>query len=275
MGAQIPPMEPPSQGLRRVGARRRFATLRAIGALMLREMATSYGRTPGGYFWAVAEPAAGIALLTVIFSLSGMSPPIGTSFPIFYATGIVPFLYYMDLSAKLAQSLNFSRPLLVYPSVTFFDALAGRILTNVISGLLVAYIVFFGVLLSGDTRTDPQFGPIMLALSMATMLAVGIGTMNCFLIMRFPVWEKLWSIVNKPLFIISCVFFIFDVVPAHIQRVLWYNPLIHVIGQMRHGFYPSYTADYVSLTYVFGLSLSLFVAGLALLLRYHRDLLNQ
>ncbi|MEL6475009.1 MAG: sugar ABC transporter permease, partial [Pseudomonadota bacterium] len=33
--------------------RRRFASLRSIIALMLREMATSYGRSPGGYLWAV------------------------------------------------------------------------------------------------------------------------------------------------------------------------------------------------------------------------------
>ena len=35
---------------------RRFASFRAIGALILREMATSYGRSPGGYIWAILEP---------------------------------------------------------------------------------------------------------------------------------------------------------------------------------------------------------------------------
>ncbi|MEO0656736.1 MAG: sugar ABC transporter permease, partial [Pseudomonadota bacterium] len=74
--------------------RRRFASLRSIIALMLREMATSYGRSPGGYLWAVLEPAAGIAILTLIFSFAFIGPPIGTSFPMFYATGMVPFLAY-------------------------------------------------------------------------------------------------------------------------------------------------------------------------------------
>ena len=63
--------------------RRRFASLRAIGALILREMSTSNGRSPGGYLWAVLEPAGGIALLSLVFAAAFRNPPIGISFPMF------------------------------------------------------------------------------------------------------------------------------------------------------------------------------------------------
>lgn len=260
--------------MRVVGAHRRFATLRTIGALILREMQTTYGRTPGGYLWAILEPVGGTALLTLIFSISFRTPPIGTNFALFYATGVVPFMYYNDIAQKVSQSLSYSRPLLVYPAVTFVDALLARLLTNMLSGLLVAYIVFLGLELFFDTRTAPHLGHIGLSMAMATAFGMGVGTMNCYLFTAFPVWSKVWLILNRPLFIISCVFFIFDSVPKPYQDWLWYNPLVHVIGQMRHGFYPSYRADYVDPLYVFGVSLVLFTVGLALLLRYHRDLLS-
>ena len=93
-------------------------TGRAVMALILREMATSYGRSPGGYAWAVLEPLAGIAPLTVVLSVAFHAPPLGSSFALFYATGLVPFLFYNEISTKVAQSINFSRPLLAYPSVT-------------------------------------------------------------------------------------------------------------------------------------------------------------
>ena len=32
------------------------SSLRAVAALVLREMSTRYGRTPGGYLWAILEP---------------------------------------------------------------------------------------------------------------------------------------------------------------------------------------------------------------------------
>jgi capsular polysaccharide transport system permease protein len=56
--------------------------------------------------------------------------------------------------------------------------------------------------------------------------------------------------------------------------LLWFNPLVHVVGQMRRGFYPTYEGAYVSPGYVLGLSAVCLLAGLLLLGRYHRDLVN-
>ena len=131
---------PEKRKLRPVAGRRSLGTMRAVGALVLREIATSYGRVSGGHLWAIAEPVGGILLLTIIFSLGFRNPPIGTNFAIFYATGLIPFLYYSDIQMKMAQAVVFSRQLLAYPAVTFIDALLGRLVTNVATQLLVAYI---------------------------------------------------------------------------------------------------------------------------------------
>ena len=55
---------------------------------------------------------------------------------------------------------------------------------------------------------------------------------------------------------------------------MWYNPLVHVVGQMRSGFYPYYDAPYVSPAYVFAISLICFALGLVMLRRYARDILQ-
>jgi capsular polysaccharide transport system permease protein len=273
---QLPQKNPPVQlHLRSVGARRRFATLRAIFALMLREMTTSYGRSPGGYIWAVLEPTAGIALLTAIFSLGFRSPPLGSSFPIFYATGLVPFLIFADLINKTAQSITFSKQLLAYPSVTFIDAILARFLVNGITQLMVAYIILSGIWVFFGGRTVPDYPAIFLSFAMLITISMGVGVFNCFLITMFPVYQRIWGILTRPLFIISGIFFLFHSVPQPYRDVLWYNPLVHVVGQMRSGFYPSYDASYVAPEYVFGLGLSLMVIGLVFLSRYHRDLLNR
>ena len=86
---------------------RRFKTSRTVLALMLREMSTSYGRSPGGYLWAVLEPVGGLAVMTIAFSLAFRSPALGDNFPLFYATGYLPFMMYSDLAAKIGQSIRF------------------------------------------------------------------------------------------------------------------------------------------------------------------------
>jgi len=260
--------------LRPVRTRRGFSTIRAIAALMLREMSTTYGRSPGGYLWAILEPAAGIAVLSLVFSVGFRNPPIGTDFPIFYATGIIPFVFFTDVSNKLSQSINFSRQLLAYPSVTYVDALLGRFALNALTQLLVGYIVLSGILIAFDTRTTLEIEHIIMAYAMSASLALGIGVMNALLISMFPVWQLVWGIVTRPLFIISGIFFLFENIPEPYRSYLWYNPLIHVTGEMRAAFYVSYEADYVLPIYVFGLSLILLVMGLVFLRRYHRDIIN-
>ena len=48
---------------------RKFKSARTIMALMLREMTTSYGRSPGGYVWAILEPVGAVAMITLVLSV--------------------------------------------------------------------------------------------------------------------------------------------------------------------------------------------------------------
>ncbi|MRU15510.1 sugar ABC transporter permease [Roseovarius sp. A21] len=264
ISAPLPPAQPP----------RRQATLRTISALMLREMSTTYGRSALGYVWAILEPAAGILLLTMIFSLMLRSPPLGTNFPLFYASGFLPFMAYNDISQKVSVSLRFSKALMFYPGVTFLDALTARLLINSITQIMVAGIVFGAIIwFSG---VDILFDPVALAhgFFMAFVLALGIGTLNCYLLSLFPVWERTWAVVTRPLFIISGVLFLVDSVPEPYQGWLMWNPLVHVVGEVRRGIFNTYVGDYISPLYVYAVALVTFAAGLLLLRRYNREIAN-
>lgn len=260
--------------LRRVGARRSFATFRTILALMLREMVTSYGRSPGGYLWAVLEPAAGIALITAIFSLGFKSPPLGTHFGIFYASGLVPFFVYMDVVSKVSSSIQYSKSLLVYPAVTYVDAIIARFLISAMTQLMVAYIVLSFIIFALEAPVSIDLNAITLGFVMAMALGLGIGTLNCFLFAMYPLWQRIWAIFTRPLFFISGIIFLHDTVPQPYRDWLNWNPLVHVVGESRSGFYARYDAAYVDPLYVFSFAGITLVTGLVFLFRYHRDILH-
>lgn len=255
--------------------RRSFATFRAVAALVLREMYTTNGRSPGGYLWAILEPVAGIALLSIIFSLGFRSPSIGTNFALFYATGLVPLTFFTAIAGRVGLAVSYSRPLLAYPSVKFLDAILARFLLNALTQVMVAYVIFAGILIVFDVRVILNLPAVALSLVMSGMLALGIGTLNCFLFTQFPVWQQVWSILTRPLFIVSCVFNLFDQLPVWARDWLWYNPIVHTVGMMRHGFYSTYHAPYVSVLYVAGVSLVTGAAGLMLLYRHQYSLLER
>ena len=243
-------------------------------ALVIREMSTTYGRSPMGYLWAILEPVAGILLLTFIFGLALRTPPIGTNFPLFYASGMLPFLAYNDLQNKISVSLRFNKSLLQYPRVTFLDAIFARLLLNLMTQAMVAIVILSFIIWYYRLDLLIEVPRLLLAYAMVAVLSLGIGTMNCYLFTTYPVLERFWAILTRPLFIVSCIFFMFDGVPQPYRDWLWWNPLIHLVGMMRSGMYATYDATYVSVLYVMGLGLVLFMTGLLLLRRYHKDLAN-
>ncbi len=247
---------------------RRSTIFRSVAALILREMSTTYGRSPGGYLWAVLEPVAAIALLSFAFSMVFQAPSLGISFPLFYATGYLPYMMFHDVSSKTAQAIRFSKPLLNFNAVNLIDVLLARFALNFLTHLVVGALVIASMLVLFETRAAPDMVIVLTALTMAGVLALGVGVLNAFLFLVFPAWERVWLIVTRPLFIISGVFFLFEDVPADVRGSLWFNPLFHVTGEMRRAFYATYDASYVSPVYVYSLGTALLLLGTLLLTRH-------
>lgn len=257
------------------GTSHRAITFRTVLALMLREMSTRYGRSPGGYVWAVLEPLGAIVILSIGFSILLRAPSLGTSFLLFYATGYLPFNVYQTISLTVARAISFSKPLLMYPVVRWMDAVLARFLLNGLTALLVGYILITAIVFVTGSRVVLDVGPIVESTVLAGLLGFGIGCFNCALTGIYPTWEIIWSILTRPLFIISGVLYIYEDMPRFAQDVLWFNPLMHITGLMRMGFYPTYSPNYISIVYTLVWAVVPLLFGLILLTRYHRDILNQ
>lgn len=265
----LPPPPPSPQ----VPKPRRYRTFRSITALILREMGTRYGRSPGGYLWAILEPVAGIALLSIVFGFVLRSPPLGTNFPFFYASGIMPFFFFNGISGQIATSLQYSKALLSYPVMTFMDAITARFLLNGLTQLLVMLIIMAGIIYGFELNPLIDWVVLFRATAMLCAITIAVGTMNCFLFAMFPVWQNIWTVVTRPLFIISGIFFVPENLPEQVRFYLMYNPLAHVLSEYRNGFYATYDAVHVSPLYVFTLSMIVGGFGVLLLLRNYKDIM--
>lgn len=269
------PQMPAARAAPPSATRRSFPALRAILALMLREMSTRYGRTPGGYVWAILEPVGALIVLSFAFSLLLRAPSLGNSFILFYASGYLPFIIYSNISAQVQNSISFSKPLLQYPAVSWIDAILARFALNLLTGVVVFIVVFIGVLQFTEATATLSLGPIVIAVLLSAVVGLGIGTLNCFLVGLFPVWGNIWGIVTRPLFLAAGVIFIYEDLPTSVQNVLWYTPWIHVTGLARTGIYPTYSPDYISFTVILLWALISLFFGLLLLRRHYQDILTR
>ncbi|MGH1369875.1 MAG: ABC transporter permease [Maritimibacter sp.] len=242
---------------------------------MLREMATRFGSSPGGYLWALVQPMGWIVILAVAFGLVARAPSLGNSFILFYATGFLPFNIYNSVQPTVMRSLNFSKPLLKYPAVTWIDAILARFLLNTLTETLVFFLLIFLIRAVVGINTPVDFLLLLQSIGLAAALGLSVGTLTCFLLLRLPVFGQIWPILMRPLFLISGVLFMYEDLPRVAQDVLIWNPLMHITSIARAGMYPTYSAHFVSYPFIIACSLIPLFFGLLLLRKHSRELLTK
>ena len=248
---------------------------RIVSALLIREMSTRFGNKPGGYIWALLDPAAHVLMLTTIFQAIAHLPPLGTSFPLFFATGYIAFQFYQATSGYLNDALKANKALLSYPNVAPIDTLVARFLLQTGTTTFVAIIVLGSIGLIQRTPLVLSWGYIIEASSAAVLLAFGLSLTNTVLFMRYPIYEKVFQIVNRPLFMLSGVFFMPDALPHPFREFLLYNPIVHIIMLFRKGFYPEYRAAVLDVGYLYSWVFAMLMVGMLLFTISTRTLRSQ
>jgi capsular polysaccharide transport system permease protein len=242
--------------------------LRVVRALLQREMTTRYGRSAGGYLWAVGEPLGMIAMLSLVFALISRTPALGESFVVFFASGYLSFHFYRSTADVVGGAISFNKPLMKYPAVNAFDAILARFVLQVLTNCLTATLILSGSIHITGENVQLDLGKIAAAVAAAAALGLGIGSMNAVLFQIYPTWQRVWNIANRPLFIISGIFYIPEEMPRIVQEALFYNPVVHVVSAFRSGIYPTYRPILAELTYPLAIALATFFLGLLLLRRF-------
>lgn len=249
--------------------------LRILAALIIRETCARFGRSWGGYVWAIAEPAGGIVLLAVAFSIITHKPPIGSSFLYFYASGFVPFTMYNAVAGATMHAIRANKGLLTYPVVSPMDTVLARGALEAMTHFVIALVLFPAIALYDGVSPEIDLAMLALCFVMAFALGLGVGTLNCVLLGFFPTWQNIWGVITRPLFIVSGVLFNLETLPSYLSDVLWYNPIAHIIAVARYGLYGISGGDFACVSYVFGIAMALFMMGGFLLRQNEGYLLQQ
>lgn len=236
---------------------------RVIGALVLRETRATFGTSQLGYLWAIVTPVVGVAVLVGVFASFGRQPPLGSSLALFFATGFLSLEFYRKLSSSLMTTFNANKALLTYPVIKETDTLFARFLL-ITATYLVIMLVFYSVMIVFGLAELPRHpDQLLYAFVAIALLGFGAGIVNAVLLSRWESWQFVEQILNRPLFIISGVFYIPSRLPSKALAVLEWNPVLHLIEWVRAGYYPNYDSMVLSRTYVLGWALVLILLGLA------------
>jgi capsular polysaccharide transport system permease protein len=245
---------------------------RVVAALLVREMSTRFGSKPGGYVWALLDPVAHVAFLSLIFMAIAHAPPLGTSFPLFFATGYIGFQFYQASVGYLNTAVNSNRSLLNYPNVAPIDTISARYLLQLVTTIVVGMCILWPLVASLKVQTSVNFLHLIEAALIGSVLALGVGLANNVLFLKYPLYEKVFGIVTRPLFLVSGIFFLPDSLPPSARDAVLFNPLAHVVMKFRMGFYPQYRAIGYDAGYIWTFALLMLFTGILLFTLFRRAL---
>lgn len=236
--------------------------VRVVGALVLRETRATFGTSQFGYLWAIVMPGAGILILVMVFSFVGRQAPFGSSFALFFATGVLTLEFFNKLSGTLMNTFDANKALLTYPPIKETDALFARLILISATYMVIMVLFFGGLILAGQAEFPTDAGKMMEAFAATALLGFGFGTLNAVLKSLWDSWNYVESILTRPLFFISAVFYIPSHMPPAAISILKWNPVLHLVEWMRVGYYPNYDSTVLSPSYPLGVGLLLTLVGL-------------
>ncbi|MEL6210254.1 MAG: ABC transporter permease, partial [Pseudomonadota bacterium] len=168
-----------------------------------------------------------------------------------------------------------NKALLSFPIVTILDTIIARFLLQLITNITTFWFIMGAVIYSQQVSVVLRLDQVFLAMGLAALLGLGVGAINNALFALSATYERVFGIVNRPLFIVSGVFFLYESLPAGGQAIIIWNPLIHITAIMRRGFYPNYEAAFVQPLVVALFGIALLLLGILMTRAMRTRLLEQ
>ena len=165
----------PSRGWAWIDLRELWRYRELVYFLVWRDVKVRYKQTLLGAAWAILKPFLSMVIFTVIFSGLANLDTDGAPPPVFYFSGLLPWMLFQDGVAKAGNSLVTGSSLI---TKVYFPRIAIP-LASVLSGVvdfalaflvLIGMMIYYGVRPTGAVWTLPLF----LLLSLVTALGVGL-----------------------------------------------------------------------------------------------------
>lgn len=243
--------------------------LTSIWAFLRRELKNQFGKFHLGYFWAFADPAAAVAVFTLLHAvLRGSHAKLyGVSPIVFFVFSAVSYFLFSHCMTRAQGVCDSHRGLFNYRQIKPIDIILARTLTEAVLMLVVAAVFVLGWGWFGQPMRIQD--PLLMIAGLLSLYVMGVALGLIFEVYGtvFPDMRRIFGMVMRPMIFISGLFFTMEMVPHVYRPFLYWNPVLHAVDLVRDGVIHGYTSP-GSLLYVCCWALVLLFFGLSAYRRY-------
>ena len=243
---------------------------RVIGALLMREIITRYGRNNIGFLWLFVEPLLLTLVMVLMWKFFRMNNVSALNIVAFTLTGYPMMMMWRNASNRAIGSISANMSLLYHRNVRVLDTIFARMLLE-IAGATIAQIAIMSVLIAVRWIEMPaDIFYMLLAWLLMAMFAIGLGLIICSVAFHFEPFGKVWGTISFVMMPLSGVFFFVHNLPQQLQHYVLMLPMVHGTEMFRAGYFGNSVITYGNPWFILLCNLVLLLLGLAMVTKFSK-----
>lgn len=245
---------------------------RVIGALMIREITTRFGRQNIGFLWIMGEPLLFAGLMSLVWRFLRGPAEHGIGVVAFCISGYLPFVLYRHAVSRSVGLFQANANLMYHRQIKILDFVLVRFCIEFV-GHLMAYLFIAVLLWLFDAFPVPHsMGFLILGWCYYSFFVLSVSFLFAPLSEMSEILQKFIPITTYLMIALSGVFFMVSWLTPSVRDVLLYSPPIHGMEMMRYGLFGEHVTPHFDYFYPIAVSLVLLTIGLAMCRRVRKML---
>jgi capsular polysaccharide transport system permease protein len=245
---------------------------RVIGALMVRELVTRFGRENIGFLWVMAEPLMFAVLVGVMWRFMKGPEEHGVSVIAFVASGYIPLTLFRHAVMRAIRVFTVNSSLMYHRQIKVLDFVLVRFLIEMI-GAMMAYVFVAALLIALNEFPIPaDMGALLMGWFLYCLFTFSLCLVLAPLSEMSDVLEKIMPVTTYIMIPFSGTFNMVAWLTPGAQDAMYYSPFVHGMEMMRYGIFGDRVNAQWDVTVPIASSIFIMLIGLAMCRRVRREL---
>jgi capsular polysaccharide transport system permease protein len=243
---------------------------RVVGALLLREVYTRFGRDNIGWAWMIAEPLMFAVGVTILWASIHGSYDRNVQVVAFVVTGYFPLLVWRHTSNFALRCVSANVGLLYHHNVRFIDIFIARMAVEV-GGITIAFVItYIGLLWLGFLHTPYDLADMYLAWILLCWYSVATALVMAALSERSEFVERAWQTFSYVMNGLTGCYYMVFWLPMSWRWLALVVPSVHGFELLRGGYFGPSVPTFYNLWYLISFNMVLTFLGFYLSRDVHK-----
>lgn len=237
---------------------------RVVWALLMRELATRYGRNNIGFLWVLGEPLLFCGAVLILWMTIRPTYEHGIRVVPFVVTGYMPLLLTRHIIQHGMMAVRSNTSLLYHRKITVLHLFIARSIIEFI-GVTLAFFLIGSILALFELIDVPaRIHLIYAGWLLLAWISLGLALIVGSLSELFEFVERFVAVTLYILVPLSGAFYMASWLPPAFREAVLVLPFLHCVEMIRAGFFGEFVRTYYSMSYTAAWGAALTLLGLFL-----------